>query len=687
MLVSLRWFSQYVSLPDDVDALADRLSLSGLNHEGSFEFDGDTVFDLEVTSNRGDCLGHIGVAREIAVLYDTPLELPPVLSGEGTLATGGEPIESSLSVENQFVDACPRYTARLIRGVTIGPSPDWMVRDLRAAYSKYHSDGRVDAYQPINNVVDATNFVLMETGSPLHAFDYDRLAGRQIVVRPGRDGETMTAIDHREYAIDDQTCVIADAEHPQAIAGVMGGRDSEVTEATKNIVIEAATFKPLSVRRTARRLKLHSPSSFRFERRVDAHGLPAVADRVCQLITEIAGGTVAPGRLDTLAEPPSPPVIRLQLRDIERILGITVGENEVIRILQALGCNAEKPEPSVLSITPPTFRSDLIRDADLIEEVARIHGYDKIPEDVPVAVTPSMRRPFDDATSRIRGVLTAAGYSEAMTPSVVTSKLDLVVSPWTGRPPLRTLTAMLKGSQTLRRSLIPSLIESRAKNWSAASIHADLFEIAHVYLPPADGALPTETYCVSVVGDDYFGLKGTIETLLGRLGVNGPVRVEVIDGEGFAAGTLVEVYAGETKIGYLGRIDASVVKSMKLPGDVVAAELSLDALLPLARLVPEQQSVSPFPAIRRDLNFVVDEAVRWSQMHSVAVESIGPSLSDLQYRETYRDEKKDGPGRKRLLLTVALQSDRETLSGDQADEMVRRLIDRATGDLGAELLG
>ena len=690
MLVSLRWLAKYVSLPDDLDALADRLSLSGLNHEDTFKADADTVFDLEVTSNRGDCLGHIGVAREIAVLYDSPLELPASLTGDLDLKTGGDPIESSLSVENQFPDACPRYTARLIRGVKVGPSPDWMIRDLQSAYSKYNSDGSVEAYKPINNIVDATNYVLMETGSPLHAFDYAKLSGKKIIVRPGQNGETMTAIDHRDYVITDQTCVIADAANPQAIAGVMGGADSEVTAATKDIVIESATFTPLSVRRTARRLKLHSPSSFRYERKVDPHRLGDVSVRVCELILETAGGTLAPGLLDTASEIAAPAPIKMRLSEIERILGIKIDELEVIRILEAIGCRTKERATESLTIAPPTWRADLTRTADLIEEVARIHGYDQIPEDAPIPVTPSVRRPFDDATDRIRSVLTAAGLSEAMTPSVVTGKLDATLSPWTDAAPLQTATAMLKGSQTLRRSLIPSLVESRALNWSAASIDANLFEIAHIYIPNDDdktSLLPKEMYSLGIVSSsDYFAVKGILETLIARLGIADPITVAVVERDGFAAGTLVELMIGETKVGFLGRLSDAVTKSFKLPGQVVASELSLPTLLEISSLVPQQQAVSQFPSIRRDLNFVVDESVRWAQLETVANAAIGSTLKDLEYRETYRDAKRDGPNRKRLLMTVELQQSDATLSGDQADAMVQGLIESAKEKLGAELL-
>jgi phenylalanyl-tRNA synthetase beta chain len=703
MLVSLRWLARYLDIPAQADELATRLALSGLNHEETTEFNGDTIVDLEVTSNRGDCLGHLGIAREVAVLYAVDVRRP-----DPQPPVGKTRIESLLSVDNQFISACPRYTARVIQGVKVGPSPQWMVDDLKSVFWKRRVDGEIEPYKPINNVVDATNYVLMECGQPLHAFDYAKLSGNKIVIRPGaasspgqsagsqgkpsgsqgKPVETILAIDHKEYPIDSNTCVIADTQSPHAIAGVMGGKSSEVTESTIDVVIEAAVFTPLFVRRAARSLKLHSPSSFRFERKVDPAGVDWASRRVCELILQTAGGTLAAGVIDTAPTIETAPPIKITLGDIQRLLGISIDRETVHRILTALGCSATANDATSLTIVPPTWRHDLTRTVDLIEEVARIHGYDKIPENAPIPVAPSSRRIDDDATDKIRGVLVASGYSEAMTPSVVTEKLDQVLSPWTKLPPLQTQTPMLKGSRTLRRSLIPSLIESRALNRSAASIDADLFEIAHVYLPaPNSQSLPEERYSLGIVsGRDYFHVKGVIESLCHRLGIDAQIVVEVGSVDGFEAGTGVTLSVGGRSLGWLGKVDAKLQKQFKLVGAVVAAELSIPVLIELSKLVPQQKAVSEFPSICRDLNFIVDESIRWSQLESVARSWIGTTLADIQYRETYRDPDRDGAGRKRLLLTVELQKFDATLSGDEADELVRRLITNASKSLNAKLL-
>lgn len=681
MLVSWKWLQRYVDLDMDRAELETRLSLSGLNHEGTETAadnpelaKDDFCIDLEVTSNRGDCLGHLGVAREIAVLYHSKLTIPDVSPAESSVD-----VNELLNVDNQFTEACPRYTARVIQGVKIGPSPQWMQDALKSI-----------GIASVNNVVDATNYVMMECGQPLHAFDLASLRDAKIVVRRAQENETLQAIDHRDYALDPDMCVIADSKNASAVAGVMGGAASEVTDATKDIVIEAAIFVPLSVRRTARKLKLHSPSSYRFERRVDPAGVDWASRRVCELILESAGGSLAKGIIDTDPAWVKREPVTLTLSELERILGIQVPAGEVDRILIALGCESDgKIGSGAGSFVPPSWRHDLTRPADLIEEVARIYGYDKIPEDSPIPVTPSAKRVFDVATEKIRGVMIAAGLSEAMTPSLVTKQLDESLSPWTDRPAMQTQTAMLKGAKRLRRTLMPSLLQARANNWAAASLEANLFEIAHTYLPgPTANDLPEEVYTVGMVcGSDYFVAKGVIESLGVGVGIRQPLSVSPIKGNGFEPGKLLELRFGESMVGYLGVVDAKTLKPWKLPGPVVVAELVISKLIELAELVPQQKVVSMFPSVERDLNFVMDESVRWNELESVVRSAAGQKLKSVQYRETYRDAKKDGQDRKRVLLSVQLQRADGTLSGTDADAMIQSVIGACQKTLGAELLG
>jgi len=399
MIVSWNWLKQYVTLDMPLEQLQRRLTMAGLNHEETREVGGDLAIDLEVTSNRPDCLGHLGVAREVAVLFGRELHVPQARPPEGDT-----PVEKLVEVQIDCPDLCPRYTARVIRGVKVGPSPRWLVRRLQTV-----------GLTPINNVVDISNYVLMECGQPLHTFDYAKLKGPRIVVRRPRPGESIEAIDHRIYDLSPQMCVIADAEDPVAIGGVMGGAATEISAETTDVLVEAAEFNPVSIRNTARALNLHSDSSYRFERGVDPMGVDWASRRCCELILELAGGELARGVVDVGRRPPQPQLITLRLSQIERILGIEIPLERVREILLALGLRevedgargreGKESASATLTLLPPSWRRDLTREIDLVEEVGRIHGYDAIPEDVGVPMVASRRPERDRVIERIRTVL------------------------------------------------------------------------------------------------------------------------------------------------------------------------------------------------------------------------------------------------------------------------------------------
>ena len=413
MLVSWNWLKDYVTVSATHEEVALKLAMSGLNHEGTKVVSDDQCIDLEVTSNRGDCLGHIGVAREIAVLWQQPLK-----QSDPQPAEGGAKVADAIKVKID-TELCPRYTARVIKGVKIGPSPKWLQDRLQTI-----------GIASINNVVDITNYVMMECGQPLHAFDLAQIRGGQIIVRAANPDEEFEAIDHRTYKLNPKMCVIADAERSVALGGVMGGVDSEVTEKTVDVLVEAATFQSLSIRSTARALKLHSPSSYRFERGVNWDGIDWASRRCCELILEHGGGELLSGVVDVVhtAESPNEPV-EMRFAQVKRVLGIDVAAAEVVRILEALGCENKNTTDDAVTVVPPPWRHDLGREIDLIEEIARIHGYDKIPEDVGVPMAPSYRQDSERVMQHIRRMMTASGFDEAMTASVVTQAWSDVTSP------------------------------------------------------------------------------------------------------------------------------------------------------------------------------------------------------------------------------------------------------------------
>jgi len=719
MIVSWNWLKQYVALDMPLEELERRLMFSGLNHEATKEAGGDFAIDLEVTSNRPDCLGHLGVAREIAVLWGKELKIPAA-APEAGLPPAIAKVDELVSVRIECPDLCPRYTARVIRGVRIGPSPKWMTRRLEAV-----------GIAPINNVVDISNYVLMECGQPLHTFDFGKLKssghrgnrGAEIVVRRPQSGETIEAINHKTYEPGPDACLICDGQSPVAIGGVMGGAATEISPNTRDVLIEAAEFAPTSIRNTARLLNLHSDSSYRFERGVDPEGLDWASRRCCELILDIAGGDLAAGMVDVGRRPPKREPITLRFAQLKRILGIDVPAERAREILLALGnqelqagsCEAasggrpfpaaphasdlsapnlsppsptpspQSPTPSrSMTVVPPSWRRDLTREIDLIEEIGRIHGYDAISEDVTVPMVASAKRREDRVLEKIRHVLTAHGFDESVTLSAVDEPTSSF-SPWTVASPLRTAMPVVRGADHLRRSLIPSLLAARRANEALANPIIELFEIAKVYLPrPSE--LPEEPLLLSMVsGQDYAAVKGAVESLFCELKICGPFEADDAGLADFDPAASCRLrFRGET-LGFIGRLTEDALKRFDLRGPTVAAELRLAPLVEAADLVPRCREQSPYPAVTRDLNLVVADGVRWAELAATVRREAGPCLEELRYCDTYRDEKRLGAERKSLLFSITLRSGECTFTNQRADEIRDRIVAACRAEHGAEL--
>lgn len=692
MLVCWEWLSEYVRLNSTPEELALRFAMSGLNHESTEQVGSDVVLDLEVTSNRGDCLGHVGVAREAAVLQGESLQLP-----KASVATAERPASEDIQVENEFPEGCPEYTARIVRGVRVGPSPEWLVRRLAAV-----------GVNSVNNVVDVTNYVMLELGQPLHAFDLRHVRGGKIVVRAASEKEKFLAIDHKTYELDPRMVVIADAEGAVALGGVMGGANSEVSNETTDLLIEAARFQPLAIRRTARKLKLHSPSSYRFERSPDPAGLEAAGLRCCQLIVELAGGELSSGIVRAGAKPPMRRSVGFRLGQIPRILGVDVPSNDVVRILTALGCEVSETRvgddtargvsgretAAELKVVPPTWRADLSREIDLIEEVARIHGYDQIPENVPVPIGVATPRPKDLALQQARRALSGYGIDEAMTPSVVSANLEEVASFWSTREPLATDTPLLAGAKKLRRSLVPSLLVARHANQIQSLPNAQLYEVANVYLPregqgEQQGDLPHEQCTLAIVTEgDLRLIKGIVEEVLQQVaGLNSQFEWRALEHPVCETNSGQTILHRDQVIGFAGLLNSKTQAAFSLAAPVGVAELNVDALVDLLEPVRRAGPVSAFPAITRDLNFVVSESMQWKSMSECCSSCGGGLLQSVEFQEIYRDPKKDGADRKRILLTLHFQSFERTLTGDEVDIAVQKIVAACQEQLHAQLLG
>jgi len=658
MIVSWNWLTAYLRLDMPVEVLTERLALAGLNHESTAEVGGDLAIDLEVTSNRPDCLGHLGVAREIGVLFDRPATFP-----DPRPPASGAPVESLTGVTVEAPDLCPRFTARAVTGVTVGPSPFWLRKRLET----------LDV-RPISNVVDVTNYVLFECGQPLHAYDLDRLAGRRLVVRRGRAGESLVAINNRTYELSPEMLAIADDERAVGLAGVMGGADSEVSATTTDVLIEAAQFDPMSVRRTSRALGLFSAASYRFERPLDPEATEWASRRCAELILETAGGTLRPGVVDVATPRPGRPAIALRLGQILRVLGIAIDPAEAVRILEALGLVHAGGSPEAPAFVPPSWRSDLEREIDLIEEVARVHGYDQIPEDRPVPLTSAPRSPRERIEAEARGTLIGLGFDEAATYSLVADDLAAPLDPEESGPPIRVEHSTRKRENALRRSLVPSLLAARQHNEAHGNPDADLFEIANVYLPRAGRALPEErTRLALVAGLDFLGMKGVVEGLLGRFHAEGDLVTRPASVPTFAPGRSAELLLAGHRLGFLGEIHPETVRTLDLRGACSAAELAFDVLQDRADLVPRYRPLPPYPAVARDLSLVVPESLPWSELAGTVGGAGGDSLESIVYLDAFRGGNVP-EGYQSLHFGLRFRHADRTLTGDEVEEAVRSIV-------------
>jgi phenylalanyl-tRNA synthetase beta chain len=466
----------------------------------------------------------------------------------------------------------------------------------------------------------------------------------------------------------------------------MGGADTEVSHSTTDLLIESAEFAPLAIRNTARRLRLFSDSSYRFERGVDPQGVDWASRRCCELILDLCGGELAEGVIDVGRENPARPPITLRLSQIERVLGIEIDRETVARLLAALGC-ATRSHGGSVEVAAPSWRRDLTREIDLVEEAARIHGYDKIPEDVSVPMAASHRSDADRVLHKVRRVITAAGLDEALTASMVSENWAAAFSPWTEAPPIVANTPMLKGADRLRTSLIPSLLDVRRINESLSYPHDDLFEAAKAYLPRA-GQLPDEPWLFGMVsGGDFYQVKGVVEAILAEL--NPETQLEIADWRHrlLDAARSCELRLDGRRLGYLGELNAAGVKEFGLRGTATVAEVQLTELHRIARIIPIYHPLSTQQPITRDLNFIVAEQVRWSDLSATVRSAAGLDLERIEFREEFRDPKKDGPGRKRLFFSYTIRPAEKTLTSDDADSIQQAIIAACGREHQAALVG
>ncbi len=638
----------------------------------------DYVFELGITPNRPDCLGAIGIAREICVSEGRPFESP--LKHVALPPAGNE----TVGVDILAPDACPRYTARLIRNVKIGPSPKWLVDRLRAV-----------GLRSINNVVDVTNYVMMETGQPLHAFDYDLLIGGRILVRTAKDGEKFVTLDGKEHTLKAGNLLICDAERAVALAGIMGGENSEVSENTRHILLESAYFAPFSIRKTTRQLGISTDSSRRFERGVDPNGADLASNRAAQLILELAGGELSSDLEDAYPTPITPVEIAFRPQRNNRVLGLEIAKDEMKTILVNLGCEVDDGQ-SPWVVKAPTYRPDLEREIDLIEEVARVYGYNQIPNKTLDSIhLDTTANAFDDFIDRVRRKAAALTLSEIVTLSMVSRRQAAEFS-GSDEELLTLINPLSEDMAVMRPSLFSSMLNSVAYNLNRKQIDLRFFEVGNVFRVDSETRQVVEKKAIGAVVSgrkfmpswevkdqniNFFDLKGIVAEFLAQLHL-GPVQFVASQYKFFEYGA--DLLVDRQKIGYIGKFKQSVLKLYDIKRDVFGVEVFLDDVFPIVPSSLQLSKISAFPPVERDLALVVNDDLPSAELERIIREAAGPLLRDLTLFDLY-----SGPqvpeNKKSLAFSLVFQADDRTLTDEEVNHILNQVLQAAEAKVGAVL--
>jgi phenylalanyl-tRNA synthetase beta chain len=724
------WLREFVNVAFDDRRLAEDLTSAGIAVESIAEENGETIYEMDLTTNRVDAMNHYGVAREASAVYGVELKpVTPKLPGEdrgpSTRSPNGGATSLRMTHPKDFPividdpEGCARYTARVIRNVEIGPSPEHIQRRLELLGSR-----------AINNAADATNYAINELGHPTHAFDLDLLAGGTIIVRRAEDGEFLKTLDGVGRTLTADDLVIADAEKPVALAGVMGGFDSMITEKTKNVLIESAWFDPASVRRTAKHHGMHTDASHRFERGADWGITPLGCDRVAELILESAGGELIGQRIDAVARSLEQPPIALHRSEVKRILGIDLDEREIERILGKLGFIVARANGD-FNVTIPTWRLDVEREIDLLEELARIYGYNRFPNTLPSFAGAVVALPDDQKNAKVRDTMLALGYDETI---AITFISEPDARAFSTVEPLALANPLSEEAGFMRTSLLPGLLNMVAYNLNRGNNDVRLFEAGEVFAKNGDRHEEHRTLAFAASGkvvstgvtgkdepfafvppkrnipewmqslDDFLRMKGDVEELLAAFQHHGLYFDAMTPPYFHPRRSALAVLDGET-VARFGQLHPAVAAARKLRQDVYIAEVLLDRLYRHELREPKYESISKFPAVARDFSFVFDNAVPFERIRS-AVEALGiAEMLTFTPREIYRGDKTHpsassgqapgktspggapaAPGKYSILLHAEFQSKERTLRDDEVAQWAAQIV-QTLEKLGGVLRG
>ena len=728
MRISPTWLREFVDIKVNDRKLADDLTLAGVAVESVREMDGQTLFEMEIGTNRPDAMCHYGVARECSAIYD--IALKPIVPK----LPKAKPAAAPFPIEIQDAKGCARYTARVIRNLKIAPSPAKILERLK-----------IDDHGGVSNAVDASNYTLMEIGHPTHAFDLDKLEGGKIIVRRARTGESLKTLDGVERKLSSEDLIIADAVRPVALAGIMGGLDSAISAFTKNILIESAWFDPATVRKTARRLGMHTDASHIFERGADWGATLLACNRVSELILQTAGGELEGDPVDAIARNLVRYSIWLRRSEIQRHLGQDIPDETVNRILSRLGFKltvvtpsgltasaetlkkiasaytaekkqavlevaqiseltglaAEKVLPLIAAsrnwgpswmIDLPTWRLDIEREIDLIEEIARIYGYNKFPNTLPAFSGGVIELPHAEAETKLRSEMLALGYNEALSPTFI-SAAD--AGAFSKSAPVMLANPLSEEQSVMRTSLVPGMLGMLCWNLNRGATDVRLFESGHVFSLVNERSEERRAICIGATGNasapnvhekgrvySFFDLKGDVESLLSAFDLPA-LRIDDKTLDYYHSGRSARVIASNKTLAYFGQLHPDVAAARKLKQEIYVAELYLEALLEFPLRSPRYQPLSRFPAVDRDFSFVFADSVRFERIES-AVRALNiAELTSFKPVETFRGGSVPA-GKYSVLLRAQFQSAERTLRDDEVAQWSAQII-KALEAIGGSL--
>jgi phenylalanyl-tRNA synthetase beta chain len=698
MNISYNWLRELTDIEVAPDELARRLTMAGLAVDAVHEAGEDFVLDIDLTSNRPDCLSHLGIAREASALLRGELRLPDT---QASAVEGRAADFTSVEIEDE--ELCPRYAARVVRGVKVGPSPDWLVRRLQAI-----------GQRSINNVADITNFVMHELGQPLHAFDLSTLAEHRIVVRRALAGEKIRTLDGTERVLDAEMLVIADAARAVAIAGVMGGEETEISATTSDVLIESAYFNPASVRRTSKALGMQTEASYRFERGTDYEGVRRAGDRCVALICELTGGSVTVDAVDVYPRKLARPAVSFRPRRVNELTGLSVPSEECARILSSLGFEQEASDSGIDSSSTfavPSWRTDVSIEEDLVEEVARLYGYEKIVEALPASGMAGEYLSGDTRRRAARQALTALGLSEAVSFSFIDVSHDgrfelLPELPASGDDDggeafVALSNPIIEGSTRMRPTLLPGLLEAVRHNFNHGTRNVRLFELGRVFASAGnvDSTRPLEVEALALVLTgaaseegrasgrelDFYDIKGAFEAAAEAVGT-GELSFEAASILHLREGQSARVSLDGRAVGTLGRLSEELAATYKFRQPVYLAEVNLGALLEAGVRPVRYKPLARFPSVVRDVSLVAGRDASFGEMRRAIL-----GLGIEQCRAVALVDVYEGAslpeGKRSLTLRVEYRADERTLRDEEVDELHARVVEELESGFGAQLRG